>query len=346
MEKISLGIFSPLNGFMNEKDFYSVSNFMRLSNGKIFPIPVVLSVYEDQYEKVKKYPVIRLFYNEDCVGEISQESVFRPNFPKILPKVFGTKDSNHPGYKMLSNAGNVCIGGAVKLTKRIVHPLSKYEVYPEIIKADIKRRNLKTIAGFQTRNVPHRAHEYLQRLALEKVDGLFIQPLIGRKKIGDFTPEAIMKSYQTLINDFLPQRKILLGALTTSMRYAGPREAVFHALIRKNYGCTHFIVGRDHAGVSGYYGKYDAHKLCKKIESELGIKIIYMRGPFYCDKCGQVVTDRVCNHEKDKPKSTFEISGTKIRAMLKGKEAVSEKYIRPEIVNSLSGVKIFIEEEI
>lgn len=342
LEKLGLGIFSPLEGFMGEEDFYSVADNMRLVDGTLFPLPIILPVGENHLTKVKKSSELSLIYKGIEVASIFPNSVFKPNFEKVLPQIFATNDKKHPGYRMLKATGEFFVGGPIKFKKRVLNNLSEYEVTPIDVKTKIKENKIKTIAGFQTRNIPHKAHEYIQRLALEKVESLFIQPLIGRKRSGDFTPEAIMKSYKELKENFLPKNKIILGALTTSMRYAGPREAVFHALIRKNYGCTHFIVGRDHAGVSGYYGNYDAQNLCVELEDDLKIKIMKMRGPFYCNKCDGVVTDNICNHYNDRPNPTFEISGTKIRSMLLGKEKISKKYIRTEIVTALSGMEIFI----
>ena len=345
LEKLGLGIFNPLQGFMDERDFYSVAENMRLANNSFFPLPVVLPISEKNIVSCRNSSELLLLYNNVEVGSIFPNSVYKPNFDKILFPIFGTNDKNHPGFKMFKNTGEYFLGGKIILKQRIKNHLSKYEMTPEEVKAEISKRGMKTVAGFQTRNIPHKAYEYIQRLALEKVDGLFIQPLIGRKKIGDFTPEAIMTSYNKLINNYLPKEKIILGALTTSMRYAGPREALFHSIIRKNYGCTHFIVGRDHAGVSGYYNNYDAQELCTKLESDLKVKILNMRGPFYCNKCDGVVTDNICSHYKEEKNPTFEISGTKIRLMLSGNLKISKKYIRPEIVRCLEGMKVFIRDE-
>ena len=344
VEKIGIGAFAPLDGFMSEEDFYSVANNMKLSNGNIFPLPVVLPIPENKINDIKKAKEVMLIYKNNEVAIIYPSSIYSPDFNKVLPLLFGTKDRLHPGFKMLVSLGKYFLGGKIKFIKRVIGSLSKYDLAPAEVKELIKKKNLNTVAGFQTRNVPHKAHEYLHRIALEKVDGLFIQPLIGRKQLGDFTPEAIISSYLYLIDNYLPKNKVIFGALTTSMRYAGPREAILHALIRKNYGCSHFIVGRDHAGVSGYYGDYDAQDLCVKVEDKLLIKIMKMRGPFYCNKCDGVVTDNVCEHYLEKPDPTFQISGTKIRSMLLGNEIISTKYIRKEIVNLLKGKHIFINK--
>ena len=226
------------------------------------------------------------------------------------------------------------------MNENIKNLFSKYDLTPRKVKEKIKTFNLSTVAGFQTRNVPHRAHEHILELALKEVDGLFIQPLIGKKKRGDFTPQAIMNSYNLLLKNYLPENKIILGALTTSMRYAGPREALFHAMIRKNYGCTHFIVGRDHAGVSNYYEEYEAQNLCIKYESELNIKIIKMRGPFYCKKCDMITTDNICSHNEYR----VSVSGTKIRNSLIKNHSISPKYMRPEIINTIKEDDIFIKD--
>ena len=189
----------------------------------------------------------------------------------MLP-LFGTKDTEHPGYKILLRSGKYFIGGPTRLKKKIKYKYSEYSLSPEKVKEKIKKFQLKTVAGFQTRNVPHKAHEYILNFALKNTDGLLIHPLIGKKKRGDFLPHIVLKSFELLINLYLPKKRVLLGALTTFMRYAGPREALFHAIIRRNFGCTHFLVGRDHAGVADYYGDYEAQNLCIKYEKELDIK--------------------------------------------------------------------------
>ena len=180
---------------------------------------------------------------------------------------------------------------------------------------------------------------------MELTDGLFVQPLVGRKKRGDYTAEAILKSYQTLLDNFLPRDRVLLGVLSTAMRYAGPREAVFHAIIRRNYGCTHFIVGRDHAGVGNYYGKYEAQELTRKLEEDLGIQILRLPGPYYCAVCDGIVTERTCPHLVDMPDVTREVQGTEMRGILSNGEECPPELMRPMLVKSIRGVPIFIEED-
>ena len=344
LEKIALGAFFPLNSFMGSEEYESVVESMRLPNGSVFPLPILLPISGDEYSKIKLSSEIILNYKHIRVGTMEVTDIFKPDLKKTLPKVFGTKDFNHPGMSMLLNLSGIFVGGNIKVEQFVPSMLTKYEISPKKTKSLIKKQKLNTIAGFQTRNVPHRAHEYLQRLALEKVDGILIQPIVGRKKVGDFTPDAIMSAYKYLIENFLPKQNIILAALTTFMRYAGPREAVFHSIIRKNYGCTHFIVGRDHAGVEDYYEEYEAQNLCKKLETELGIKILDMKGPYFCSICDGIVTENTCPHKEKEINSTKEISGTKIRSMLQGREEISKFFLRPEIVRSIGNVKLFIEE--
>jgi len=216
---------------------------------------------------------------------------------------------------------------------------------PAETRALFERKGWKTVAGFQTRNIPHRAHEYLQRVALELVDGLFIQPLVGRKKRGDFAPEAILTAYRSLIEGFYPADQVHLDILTTAMRYAGPREAVFHAIIRRNYGCTHFIVGRDHAGVGDFYGKYDAHQLTQRFDGELGIEILRLKGPFHCAICDTIATENSCPHETTSPGAVTHISGTDMRAMLSGGRDPEPHLMRWQLIETLRGQPLFIEED-
>ena len=338
LEKIANGTFYPLKGFMNEEDFHSVVKSMRLFNGKIFPVPVLLPISKILIKNLKKSQEIDLVFNKKKVGSLVIESIFKLNVKKYIKNLYGTEDYNHPGYKILLNFGNTFIGGRVNSFFQINHKYSSLALDPKKIKGLKKKFNLKTLAGFQTRNVPHRAHEYIIMDALKEVDGVFINPLIGRKKKGDFAPEAIIKSFNYLINNEYPKNKFILGALTTYMRYAGPREALFHALIRKNYGCTHFLVGRDHAGVGNYYGLYEAQELCSKYETEIGLKIIKVRGPFYCNFCNKITNDKYCKHKANQ----VEVSGTKIREALLNNYEIEDIFMRKEIVQLIKKEKIFI----
>jgi len=345
LEKLSLGAFAPLGGFMREEEFLSVVERMRLPDGNPFPLPVVLDVSAEQARALRGGQSIRLDFQGLEVGEVVPESVYTCHKASVAAKLFGTDDPRHPGVAYFSQMGDWFIGGTVRLLKRVSFDFSAYELTPAEAQAHCRSHGWKTMAGFQTRNVPHRAHEYLQRLALTLVDGLFIQPLVGWKKRGDYHPMAILTAYRTLIDQFLPSERVLLGALSTYMRYAGPREAVFHAIIRRNYGCTHFIVGRDHAGVNGYYGKYEAQDLVRHFAGELGIEVFCFPGPFYCRRCDGIVTERTCPHVATAPEDIQEISGTMIRRLLVGQEPVAPQFMRPEVVANLAGIPLFIEED-
>ena len=341
LEKILSGAFSPLSGFMTEAELISVVETMRITNGQIFSLPVLLATTEDDYNLIKFKDIIKLVYRKNIVASIEVEDIFEVDFKKILPKIFGTNDLNHPGMKIYLNNSNKFLGGKVLKTKNDI-TVKSYEKSPTEIKKIIKAKKFKTVAGFQTRNIPHKAHEYLHKLALEFVDCLFIHPITGKKKIGDFTNNTVLSSYKYLINNYYPKERVILSPLNTFMRYAGPREAVFHAIIRRNYGCTHFIVGRDHAGVGAYYKEYEAQKLCLKLEKEINIKILPFKGPYYCRKCNNIVTANCCQHSNIN-KYKLEISGTMIRGFLKEDKPVDENLIRPDLINQIKRKSIFIK---
>ena len=343
LENIALGCFSPLTGFMSENQFIAVTENMRLPDGELFPLPVILDITREEASTMASAGRIALLFGDQEVGEMVPSGVYTCNKEAVAEQVYGTLDILHPGVAQWLSMGEFFVGGTVRLTQRVPLEFSRYNLAPKETRDYFAAQGWRTIVGFQTRNVPHRAHEYLLRLALEQGDGLFIQPLVGLKKHGDFTPEAILTAYQTLIDEFLPRKRILLGVLSTTMRYAGPREALMHALIRRNYGCTHFIVGRDHAGVGNYYGKYDARDLASRFESELGINILSYAGPFHCSACDGIVTENTCPHESSLPQATRQISGTEIRSMLSESGIVDTSMMRSEIVDSLRQVPMFID---
>lgn len=342
LEKIGLGAFAPLDGFMDEKTFRSVVETMRLPSGAVFSLPVLLDVSAAQAAEYRRAGVIDLTFEGDSVGRIWPSDFFSPDRAAAAAMVFGTADRRHPGVAYFYDLQEVFIGGRVELLRRASFDISADELTPEQTRAIFAARGWRTVAGFQTRNVPHRAHEYLQRVALEHTDGLFVQPLVGRKRAGDYTPQAVMGGYKALVGQFLPRERVVLGILSTLMRYAGPREAVFHAMIRRNYGCTHFIVGRDHAGVGDWYGLYDAHELTRRFDGDLGITIMRLHGPYFCPDCDGIVTEKTCPHHGG-PR-TRQISGTDMRRILVEGERPDPKLMRPEIVAALHGVPLFIEE--
>ena len=301
LEKLALGAFSPVTGFMNEAEFISVVDHMHLTTGEVFPIPILLDIDRDHADFLRGQSRVALVFEGREVGEIQPNDFFTIDKAKWIPKMFGTTDPNHPGVADFLSCGDVFVGGPVTLSEQVHLDISQYELSPSETRALFAENGWSTVACFHTRNVPHRAHEFLQRMALDMCDGLFIQPMLGRKKVGDFTPDAIMAGYRSLISGFYPDRRVALGALSTACRYAGPREAVFHALVRRNYGGTHMVVGRDHAGVVDYYGKYDSQALCKKFETELNIKILAFQAPHFCSRCDGIVTEKTCPHVATAP---------------------------------------------
>lgn len=345
LEKLGLGVFLPLTGFMNEDEFHSVVNTLRLPSGAVFPLPVVLDVPADIAAACRGRAEISLIFAGREVGTLRPDSFFSPDRHAVAAKVFGTVDTAHPGVALLHRMNDVFVGGAITFRQRVSLPLSRFELTPEQTRQAFAERNWKTVVGFQTRNVPHRAHEYLQRVALEMVDGLFIQPLVGRKRVGDYTPDAIMAGYNALTTSFFPPDRVLLGTLSTFMRYAGPREALFHAIIRRNYGCTHFVVGRDHAGVGDYYAKYAAHELVEQFRDELGINVLCLHGPYYCAKCDGIVTEQTCPHDTPAYDHVTHISGTEVRRALSNGAPPQNHIVRAEVIAALSGIPLFITED-
>jgi len=339
----------PIEGPMTGDEFHSVVERMRLPDGSVFPLPVVLDVDEEVARAVRGRPSAALVFEGVQVGAIEPSDDYSCDRRACVERIFGTADEAHAGVAHFLRMKPRFLGGPVHLTRRVQFDFSEYELTPAETRAHFRQRAWSTVAGFQTRNVPHRAHEHLQRLALTLTDGLFIQPLVGRKKRGDYEPAAILAGYRALLQDFLPSERILLGVLSTYMRYAGPREAVFHALIRRNYGCTHFVVGRDHAGVGGYYREYEAQELAKGLSAELGIQILDFPGPYLCRRCGGTVTERCCPHKRTDPRAVRAISGTLIRAALSGdgssRDADLADIVRPEVVAAIRGMNAFIEED-
>lgn len=334
LENIATGVFSPLQGFVNEKEYHRIITEKKLCNGLAWTIPITFPVAEEpaqEFTNNEENCDIALYFEHTLKAILHLKEKFYINHKETARLVYGTEDLNHPGVKRLFESSPLLFSGEVDLIERSNPIILSFQLDPIDVRKIIQEKQWKTVVGFQTRNPPHRAHEYLQRTALEMAEGLFIQPLIGWKKKGDFKPEAIFKAYQALIAHYYPKDRVILGALTTAMRYAGPREAVFHAIIRKNFGCSHFIVGRDHAGVGKYYEKYAAHAIFDEIEN-LGITPLRFCGPYYCQQCEQIVTEKTCGHS---PQQITEISGTKIREALKNSHPLPSHLMRPEVLSVL-----------
>jgi len=329
---IETGLLHPLTGFMGEEDFRCVVDRYKLADRQVFTIPVTLDVPPEVYGGIHSGEKLALEFGGTKAAEITVESKFILN-EKDLHQIFHTLDDAHPGVKKERGRSVYRVGGPTRLTdpSHLIGALK-----PEDTKRVFREKGWDTVVGFQTRNPIHRAHEHIQRMGLELCDGLFINPITGWKKKGDFTQEAVMAAYQTMADQFYPRNRIYIAGLKTQMRYAGPREAVFHAIIRRNLGCTHFIIGRDHAGVGGYYGAYEAHDFVRELirENDLGIQFLLTREPYYCRRCGQIVTDKHCAHYAT---DRVEISGTIIRKYVKDGCIPNEIMMRKEVFQAILG---------
>ena len=340
LEKLGLGAFRPLIGFMDEREFTSVVNTQRLPTGSVFPLPVVLDIDDQCAHVIRNCEAVDLVFDGSIVGRIRPTDLFSCDRRQVAKKIFGTEDPSHPGVRHFYDMKPVFLGGEIELLRRPEFDISKYELTPADTHRIFNELGWQRVVGFQTRNVPHRAHEYLLRVGLEHADGMFVQPLVGRKRSGDYTPEAIMRGYRALIGNYLPPQRIVLGILSTLMRYAGPREAVFHAIIRRNYGCSHFIVGRDHAGVGDWYGLYDAHELTQRFDGDLGIEIMRLKGPYHCKKCDGIATENSCVHLGTE--LVEQLSGTYMREILGSGNHPPPHLMRQEVVDALKDIRCFI----
>lgn len=332
---IAIGGFSPLTGFMNQADYEPVVTDMRLASGIPWSVPVTLSVSEATAEPLKIGELIRLD-DEDgrFIGVLELSEKYTYDKKKEAVNVYRTDEDKHPGVKVVYDQGPINLAGDVWLLERDAHPLfPDYQIDPEDSRQQFRDRGWKTIVGFQTRNPIHRAHEYIQKCALETVDGLFLHPLVGATKSDDIPADVRMRCYEIMMEHYFPQDRVILAINPSAMRYAGPREAIFHALIRKNYGCTHFIVGRDHAGVGDYYGTYDAQAIFDEFEpGELGILPMKFEHAFYCTRTSTMATTKT---SPSTPEERIHLSGTKVRALLREGKMPPPEFSRPEVAAEL-----------
>jgi len=333
-EMLATGALSPLAGFMLEKDYRSVLDEMRLASGLVWSIPITLSVGDEDVKRLGRSHTVTLTIDDRPAAVLEVEQVYRRDREVEARAVFQTTDRSHPGVAALDRAGDWLLGGRVRsLTLPGHSAFAAHRRSPAETRAEFERRGWRRVVGFQTRNPVHRAHEYIQKCALEIVDGLLLHPLVGETKEDDVPADVRMRCYEVLLDGYYPMDRVLLSVFPAAMRYAGPKEAIFHALVRKNYGCTHFIVGRDHAGVGTFYGTFDAQRIFERFDpDDLGITPLMFDHAFWCHRCEGMATAKICPHGDE---DRLVLSGTKVREMLRGGERPPPEFSRPEVADIL-----------
>ncbi len=331
LEDIAHGVYSPLEGFMVQEDYLHVLYDMRLSTDHPWTIPIVLDADPEELGDVREGDDLALTHRGRVLAVMRVEEIYGWDKREYARMVYKTTDPKHPGVAKIYGMKELLVGGPIDLVDELPNPLERYTLWPAETRVLFRERGWRRIVGFQTRNVPHLGHEYVQKAALTFVDGLFINPLVGWKKPGDYRDEVILAAYEALVKHYYPRNVVVLAALRMNMRYAGPREAIHHAIVRKNFGCTHFIVGRDHAGVGDYYGPYEAWEIFQEFP-DLGITPLFIREAFYCRKCGGMVNEKVCPHGDE---HRVRISGTKLREMLRRGEKPPKTMMRPEVAEAV-----------
>ena len=334
LELLAVGAVSPNRGFMTNNDYESVVEDMHLANGLPWSLPITLSVDEDTRASLQTGEQAAVVYEGRPVAIVDVEDIFTYDPKREAELCFRTADEAHPGVAYIYSQGPYYVGGEVTVLENVfAHEFSEYRNTPLQLREKIAQRGWKTVVAFQTRNPIHRAHEYLTKVALEGVDGLVIHPLVGGTKGDDIPAETRMKCYEVLMENYYPHDRVILSVFPAAMRYGGPREAIWHSLLRKNYGMTHFIVGRDHAGVGDYYGTYDAQAIFDEFETgELGIWPLKFEHSFYCRACESMVSNKTCPHDKE---NHVHLSGTQVRQMLQDGVEPPHEFSRPEVARIL-----------
>jgi len=335
VELIGIGAFSPLEGFMNQRDYDSVLHEQRLANRLPWTMPVTLAVDEATAKNVSQAAEVALTDAQGTVFAVMElEEIYKYDREKEALLTLLTSSDQHPGVQYLKSVGDYCLAGAIRVVRRKDRgEFARYTLDPKETRFLFEHRGWRTVVAFQTRNPVHRAHEYILKCALETVDGLLLHPLMGETREEDVPAETRLRCYLALIDSALPTTRAVLSLYPAAMRYAGPREAIFHAIARKNYGATHFIVGRDHAGVGNFYGPYDAQKKFFEFDAdELGITPICFDATFYCKVCGSLASEKTCRHGAE---SRLSLSGTKVREMLRNGEKLPLEFTRPEVAEIL-----------
>jgi len=335
LECLATGVYSPLDGFVTEEAYYTVLDNLKLPTGIVWSIPITLQISEQEAVSIKPKTEITLRHpNGTALAVMTVTDLYRPKQSVEAKKVYGTTDENHPGVAAMISAGPVYLGGPIHVINDFSSsPFPDQNFTPDQTRTEFAKKGWDTVVAFQTRNPIHRAHEYLTKVALENVAGLFVNPLVGTTKSDDIPAHVRMRCYQVLLNHYYPEDRVFLGTYPAAMRYGGPREAILHAISRQNYGCTHFIVGRDHAGVGDYYGTYEAQQIFEQFSrKELLIEPLKFEHAFFCKACGQMASQKSCPHSGD---DHVFLSGTKVRELLAAGKKPPTQFTRPEVAEIL-----------